>query len=407
MNEHFYHLPLTTVSPAAAKAIHIFAEELVSHGSNTRVIFDALAGDPDCAMGQAYTAALFLSQLTCEGQAQAAPRIAVAQELAWMCSAREIQTIDAIAAWARGEDRRAVAILRKIVEVWPHDLVAAKLCQILELGLGDISGMLRTSAMAAAVDERSGYALGLHAFALEQAGHAELALRYARRANELNTGRDPWAQHAIAHALVALEQPVEARAFLRSVAQEWDRCSSFMLTHNWWHLALLELQLNNTSEALALFDERVWGVRKGHTQDQINAISLLARLEMQGVEAGWRWEDIAGHVEDRTGDRISDFLDLHYVYALTRSGRVPAAHSLVAHLQTKPVAGAMAQGISAFVQGDHVGAATAIAPVCRHIGEIGGSNIQRELFDEIFHVSVMCTRREQTTVSREALCVSG
>ena len=308
MNDQYCFLPITTGSVAAAKAIHGFADELLSHGAKTQIIFDAVAEDPECALGHAYAAALYLTQLTREGQRQAAPHVCAAKRLADWCSPREAETIEAIAAWSRGEDRRAIAILRWVVEATPHDLVAAKLCQILELGVGDVQGMLRTSAMATAIDGRSGFALGLHAFALEQAGHAEVALRFARRAIELQPDCDPWAQHAAAHALLALNRSPEARALLRDFAPSWERCSSFMVTHNWWHLALIELDLGNHSQALAIFDDHVWGVRKGHVQDQINAISLLVRLEFHNDRLSSRWEDIALHLEGRTSDRISDFV---------------------------------------------------------------------------------------------------
>jgi stage V sporulation protein SpoVS len=395
MNDQFYHLPITTIAPAAAKAIHAFAEELVSHGSNTRIIFDALAADRECALGHAYSAALFLTQMTREGQVQAAPRIVAAQELIGLCSPREAATVNAIAAWGFGDARRAMAILRGVVEQSPHDLVAAKLCQILEISIGDIKGMLRTSAMAAAAQGRSGYALGLHGYALEQAGHAALALRYGRRANDMNPGRDPWAQHTIAHSLIAMDRMVEARDFLQTHAPDWDRCSSFMLTHNWWHLALCDLELDNPKGALDLFDERVWGIRKGHCQDQINAISLLARLEMEGVAADWRWNDIAAHAEEHIEDRISSFLDLHYLYAMARSGRHAAADRMVEIMDGQSVCSALAHGIVAHARADYHRAADAIAPVVRHLAEIGGSNIQRELFERIFFDSVMRARTQE------------
>ena len=160
--------------------------------------------------------------------------------------------------------------------------------------------------MAAAVEGRSGYALGFHAFALEQAGETELAMRFARRAIDLNPGMDPWAEHVVAHVFAANEQPVEGRSFLHAHSGGWDRCSSFMLTHNWWHLALFELELDNMPAAFELLLERIWGVRKEHSQDQINAISLLARLEMDGLRAPDIWEDIARHIEARSDDRMND-----------------------------------------------------------------------------------------------------
>ena len=392
MNCPYQNLPVTSHSARAKEAIHAFAAELVSHGSNVRIIFEAIDADPDCALAQACVAATFLTLLTREGQVQAAPRIAAAQALVRFATPRERAFVEAVAAWGGGDDQRAVRILRAVVEDWPHDLVAAKFCQILELGIGDVTGMRRTSAMAAAVDGRAGHALGLHAFALEQAGDAELALRFGRRAIERNPGMDPWAEHAVAHALVAMEQPLEARAFLRAHAPDWDRCSSFMLTHNWWHLALCEIELGNPEAALNLFDERVWGIRKGHPQDQINAISLLARLEMHGVRADWRWEDIASYVEDRVDDRINEFLDLHYLIALARSGRDAAAEQMIGMLDGHGVVSVLARGIVAHARTNYCEAATAIAPVVRHIGEIGGSNIQRELFQALFFDSVMRTR---------------
>ena len=401
MNEKYFHLPITTTSPPAAMAIHAFAEELLSHGAGAKIIFDAVAEDPECALGHAYAAAVFLTQMTCDGQAQAAPHIAAALDNIAYCSPRENNTIEAIAAWGCGDERSAISLLRGVVECTPQDLVAAKFCQILELSQGDIIGMLRTSGMAASVDGRSGYALGLHAFALEQAGHAELAHRFARRAIDINAERDPWAQHALAHALLAMDQPVEARAFLHSVSQSWDRCSSFMLTHNWWHLALIELELGNKAAALALFDERVWGERKGHAQDQINAISLLFRLEMQGVRPAARWNDIATYIEGRVADRVNGFLDLHYLITLLKSGRTDAAMRLTQLLQHDRVAGAIANAIQSYSAENYCEAAASLAPVCHHLSELGGSNVQRVLFESIFVDSVERSRSQSVSTAQE------
>lgn len=405
MNEQYRDLGISSRSPVAIAAIENFADELVSHGSNCRVIFDALAADPDCALAQAYAGALFLTTMTREGRVQAAPRITAAQALTSVANDRERHSIEAVASWAAGDELRAIHILRTIVEVWPHDLVAAKLCQVLELGAGDFAGMCRTSAMVAAVDDRSGHALGLHAFALEQVGDPETAYRFARRAIELSPGRDPWAQHAAAHAMAAMEQLVEGRAFLHAHAGEWDRCSSFMLTHNWWHVALFSIELGDEGGALDLFDERVWGVRKGHCQDQVNAISLLARLNMRGVEAGWRWDDIATHVEDRIDDRISSFLDLHYLYALAMAERDAAADRLLEALEKSSgngVVTGLARGLLAHARRDYISAAVALGAVRPYLEQVGGSNIQRDLFERVFADSVRRMRTDRLLLRQAA-----
>jgi hypothetical protein len=272
-----------------------------------------------------------------------------------------------------------------------------KLCQILEIGLGDVRGMLRTSWMAVAVEGRSPYASGLHAFALEQVGEDDLAMRFARHAIELNPGMDPWAEHVVAHVFAANGQAVEGRSFLHAHSANWDRCSSFMLTHNWWHLALFELELDNMPAAFDLLLERIWGVRKGHSQDQINAISLLARLDMDGLVAPDLWEDISCHIEQRSGDAINAFLDLHYLYALAKAGRDGRVREMLGRFDPQSLPGALAHGVAAHAKREYMLAASMIAPFRHELATIGGSNVQRELFELIFNDSVIRCRNAMTS----------
>jgi tetratricopeptide (TPR) repeat protein len=407
MNQSYCELAVTPSNPHTLGAIHTFAHELTSHGSGAGAIIKAAQADCDSPLANAYAAAMCLTLMTREGQMRATKPLAAAISRHDACNARERQTIAAITAWQMGNEAQAVRILRGIVEVWPHDLAALKLCQILEISLGDVTGMLRTSAMAAAVEGRSGYALGLHAFALEQAGETELAMRFARRAIDLNPGLDPWAEHVVAHVFAANEQPVEGRAFLRAHSAGWDRCSSFMLTHNWWHLALFEIDLDNLHSAYELLLDRVWGVRKEHCQDQINAISLLARLEMEGLEAPKIWDDIAFHVEGHADDRISNFLDLHYLYALTKAGKDGTVRRMLERFEPETVPGAVAHGVASFARGQYYLAAAAIAPVCRYLEELGGSNVQRELFQRVFYESVIrCRNLERSSTPKVAFDVA-
>jgi hypothetical protein len=132
-------------------------------------------------------------------------------------------------------------------------------------------------------------------------------------------------------------------------------------------------------------------VRKEHCQDQINAIALLARLEMAGVKVGGRWGDIATYVERRTNDRISDFLDLHYLYALARAGYDLAADHLAEALDLNSLSmqlSGLARGLVAHARGNYLAAAAALGAVRPYLAQIGGSNVQRALFHEMFAHSV-------------------
>ena len=79
---------------------------------------------------------------------------------------------------------------------------------------------------------------------------------------------------------------------------------------------------------LRLYDRQVWGVVKDYSQDQINAVSLLARLELAGVDVGDRWQDVASHLAARLHDHVLPFLDVQYLYGLARAGR-PEADALL------------------------------------------------------------------------------
>ncbi len=104
-----------------------------------------------------------------------------------------------------------------------------------------------------------------------------------------------------------------------------------MVTHNWWHQALFALELGRHEEVLRLYDTEVWGVAMDYTQDQINAVSLLARLELAGVAVGDRWRDVANYLAHRLDDHVLPFLDMQYLYGLARADR-PEADTLMRHI---------------------------------------------------------------------------
>lgn len=392
-------LPVTTCSPRALDAIHRFGGELLSHGCHANAILEAVLGDPECAAAHAYAAVLFLTQTTRTGRIQAAPHIAAARAMAGGATPREGRLVAAVAAWGDNDAPRAARLLADIVAQWPHDVVSAKLAQILQLACGDVAAMVRTASIAAAADA-AGFASGLLAFALEQQGDIDRAETLARCAIDRHPLTDPWAQHAMAHVLCAREDWAAGRAFLRAHAESWDRCSSFMLTHNWWHAALCALRLGDREGALHLFDTRVWGVRKGHSQDQINAVSLLSRLEIFGVDGGARWTDLACHAAPLAGEGISDFAELHYLYALVRAGRDADAETvlnLMRHKSTldpdSPVGG-IAEGLVAHARGQFYAAAVALGQGRHWHARIGGSQVQRQWLDELMVDSLARLRGE-------------
>lgn len=214
---------------------------------------------------------------------------------------------------------------------------------------------------------------------------------------------DPWAQHAVAHVFEARGQWREGIEWLGARSDSWERCSSFMLTHNWWHLALFHLARGEAEQALALFDARVWGVRKTYVQDQVNAVSLLARLEHAGVDVGARWLDVAAHVRPRIFDRQNPFLDLHFGYALARAGEDVAVAKLLGGIKDHAARGAApvwreialpaARGIVAYARGQLREAAVWLAPLAGRLHLLGGSTAQQRWFERMRELALSSAPR--------------
>ena len=117
----------------------------------------------------------------------------------------------------------------------------------------------------------------------------------------------------------------EGAHFLECVSPTWTELNSFMLTHLWWHVALFKLSQGCFAQALEIYDRHCWGVAKDYSQDQVGAVSLLARLEIAGVDVGSRWQELAGYLVARAGDTVQPFLTLQYLYGLARARRARSA----------------------------------------------------------------------------------
>jgi tetratricopeptide (TPR) repeat protein len=386
---------VTSEDPSTVAAINLFLREVLGYGNQAASIFAAATAAPSCALANAYAASLMMFMETGNAPGLAKPFLDAA------CAApppseREAFYVEATKAWVEGHPEAMVLKLSEIVERHPRDLMALKLGQTLCFLLGDFEGMLRLSNHAIVAASDVGFTHGMHAFALEQNHRIPEAEEAALKALSLDR-RDPWAQHAYAHTQETQGRCDEGIAFMRSHADTWEHCNSFMLTHNWWHVALYHIDREEIAEALALYDQRVWGVWKEYSQDQIGAISLLARLELRGVDVGSRWAELAVFLKARVNESVWPFNDLHYLYGLARAGEEQAVREKLARLQSDAhavdpyirrtwteVTVPAARGLSAAGLGRHAQAVAELKPVMSRLQEVGGSHAQRDLFDLIF-----------------------
>ncbi|MCJ0765305.1 tetratricopeptide repeat protein [Variovorax terrae] len=385
--------PLAVSDPASVAAVNDFVEGFIACEARAVNVLPAAQHD-DGPIVQAYAAALHMFAESREGPGNARPFIERALASPLAASEREQRFVRAVQAWIDGDINLAIRLHEEQAREHPRDLASLKLGQYHLFNQGDSPGMLRLALAALPAAADVPYLHGMAAFAWEQCHLLAQAERAARQAIHL-CRKEPWAHHALAHVMLTEGRLTEGMAFLRDVSPTWTGLNSFMVTHNWWHLALFALDLGQHDEVLRLYDEQVWGVVKEYSQDQVNAVSLLARLELAGVDVGERWQDVGRYLATRLDDHVLPFLDMQYLYGLARAQR-PEAALLMRHIEAHAAQAAgpsraawqrvclpACRGLLAHAAGDHATAVDELGAALPRLLEIGGSHAQRDLFAQI------------------------
>ena len=397
---------ITLQQPESAAAVRDFVEGFLAYEPRVLAVLAAAEHDASLIV-QACAAALYMFSESPSGVPRARAHLQRAAAAALPCTERERLFASAVQQWVDGQVGDALATHALLARGFPRDLAALKLGQYHAFNLGDAPTMLRLALQCAPAAPEVAWLHGMLAFGHEQCHNLAQAEAAARHALRLRPA-EPWAEHALAHVMLTEGRHAEGAAFMQRASAHWQGLSSFMRCHNWWHLALFQIELGDTAAALALFDQQVWGVDKSYSQDQVGAVSLLARLELAGLAgpvdeagsaalaSGPRWDELATHLADRVGDQVQPFLDLQYLYGLARAQR-PEADALLANMQQYALAAppisqvawqqaAMpaARGLVAHARGQWAVAADELAQALPWLARIGGSHAQRELFEQVY-----------------------
>jgi hypothetical protein len=392
--------PVTLQDAASLGAVDDFVGGFIACEARAVNILDAAADAGPLV--QAYAAALHMFAESRAAPANARPFIDRALASPLRATPREQRFVQAVAAWVDGDLARAIALHEEQAREHPRDLASLKLGQYHLFNRGNSPGMLRLALAALPAAGEVPYLHGMAAFAWEQCHLLEQAEAAARRATAL-CRKEPWAHHALAHVMLTEGRIHEGLGFMQEVSPTWTGLNSFMVTHNWWHLALFALELDRPDEVLRLYDRQVWGVAKDYSQDQINAVSLLARLELAGVDVGGRWQELGTYLATRLDDQVLPFLDMQYLYGLARAGRPEAEvlmRNIEAHAARLPPHDAWqrvclpaCRGLLAHARGDHASAVDELGQALPRLLEIGGSHAQRDLFEQI-HLDALVKNKQ-------------
>lgn len=391
---------VTMPDGAALDAWNASVRGFLAHGAATADrLAETIRDAPDFALAQA-TRGLFCLLL---GRAElvetARDALAAAREAALRDppTEREAAYLDALADWLDGRPSAAIQRLEASLARHPRDALAMKLVHSIQFMLG------RPAAMRCSIEcllpaweghPALGYLHGCHAFTLEETG----AYPQAETAGALALALAPddaWGLHAVAHVHDMTARARAGLAWLTPRRQAWSHCNNFRF-HVWWHMALMHLDLGEGDAALALYDAEIRHDRTDDYRDIANATSLLSRLEIEGVDVGHRWDELADLAERRSGDGCLVFADLHYLLALIGGDRDAAVATLMGRMGDDAVRSAAemdavalhpglaaAAGLAALGQGDYETAYARLSAARPDLISIGGSHAQRDIFERL------------------------
>ena len=362
-------------------------------GEHLKAVFKA---DPEMPMAHCLKGYFFQLFANPALDAKADQSLAAAEKSAARgASERERMHIAALAAWRKGDLRRATDLWEEILVEHPLDILALKLGHYTHFYLGDAAELRDSVARVlprwSARTADYGYVLAMRAFGLEESGDYAAAEAAGRRAVEINP-EDIWGVHAVAHVLEMQGRAREGVAWIEGLKAQCDKANNFRF-HVGWHEALFHFELEHYDAVLALYDGHFRAERTDDILDLSNAIAMLWRLEDEGVPVGDRWMELADIAERRARDHVLAFADAHFLLALAGAGRLDKAEAMVKSMAAADastrvteapilagIGAALGDAIVAFRRGDFARAVERLYPARGELRLLGGSHAQRDVF---------------------------
>ncbi|WP_278401907.1 tetratricopeptide repeat protein [Stutzerimonas kunmingensis] len=380
-------------SEAQALLDQALAQFRCLHAESLTTTEATLQASPELVMGHVLHAWLYL--LGTEAAALPVARASYEHALELPHNDREARHLQALRQLLDGRWHAAGRVLEDLSIDYPHDMLALQAGQQIDFFTGD-ARMLRDRIARVLPDwslEVPGYhaLLGLYAFGLEETGDYRLAERYGREAIALQPD-DAWAQHAVAHVLEMQGRREEGIAWMRG-NPAWQQ-DSMLAVHNWWHLSLHHIELDDCDAALALFDGPVNGRQSTLALELIDASALLWRLQLRGVDVGERWAGVAERWAAMAAAGNYAFNDFHAAMAFACAGRDDLL-GLLREAQrracardddnarfTSQIGAPGVEAVVAFVEGDNTRCVERLRSIRNQAQRFGGSHAQRDLVDQ-------------------------
>ena len=353
----------------------------------------ALDADPTFAMGHCLRAGLAVMATDRGAVPMLTESVEAIEALGRRAVDRERAHAAAARAWLQGDFAGSIQRYGEILLDYPQDLLALQVAHVGDFFLGASSMLRDRIAQVLPTWDTStpgyGYVLGMYAFGLEETALYSRAEDIGRRALDANR-RDAWAVHAVTHVMEMQGRLRDGIEWLVTRENDWSVNNGFAF-HNWWHLALFQLESGNYDRVLELYDRRIRATHSEIPLEMIDATALLWRLELRSAAVGDRWQKLAASWEPLAEHSYYAFNDAHAVMAFAAAGRTELAQRTIAAMErkasgsdtnammTRDVGLPLARAVTAFAAGRYGDTIALLLPIRTIANRFGGSHAQRDL----------------------------
>ncbi len=386
------------VSTGGAHSLEVYETALRAlncyRGDPVAVIDTALDADPDFVMGHVFRAQVHLTMWERSVVPEIEASLTRLKDLDNRSNDRERAHARALEDWVAGDWDAMRGRLDRLLAEHPRDLLALQVGHLADFYHGDRENLRGRVARALPAWSRDdpgyGFILGMQAFGLEECADYGRAEEAGRHALELEPD-DCWAQHAVAHVMEMQARQAEGIAFMEARKDNWAQADNGFAFHNWWHTALYNLDQDRVDRALEIYDR---GIRPEPSEIQLmmlDAVALLWRLHLRGIDVGQRWDELAARYESGGEDGFYAFNDMHAMMAYVATGRTTASARLLGAVEkaakdggtngamTREVGLPIVRAIEAFGRESYGECVDLLLPVRYRAHVFGGSHAQRDI----------------------------
>ncbi len=332
-------VPVSSCKPQSLDDLETALQQFQSYfGDPTETLALTLENDPEFVIGHIFFASALLMMSERQYIPMIREHIEAAESLADQSNAREKQLIVAARQWMEGHWDLASLTWDKVLVDYPRDAMALQLGHLTDFYRGDNVNLRDRICRVIGQWDKTvpgySYILGMKAFGFEECNQYDKSEAIANMALSMEP-RDGWSVHALAHTYEMQGRYEEGKAMYRSRESDWAPGNGFAF-HNWWHLALFHIEHEDFDGALALYDEQILPGDSDVSLQLLDAIAMLWRLHLQGVDVADRCDQLANLWAAKTASESGyyAFNDFHAIISFVGAGRVEEANEVLAVVES-------------------------------------------------------------------------